>query len=159
MYWDEEEASFLRISGDLDRFYQEFLVLLRCFLEDEGIAYEDAQLVEAVDYQRMRIPSWQGTAAQEYEFDFNFPEYFASSFTAEPKPLTAKPQTQSFLNPKDFNGDKIRYARESILWGRKSDSMLNEVTWVASASLTLNDGPPGQSEKIDVQTSPAKGRS
>jgi hypothetical protein len=112
---------------------------VRCFLDEQNISYDDAQLAEAVAYQRMRVPSWQGLSVQEYKSDFNFPEYFDSSFTAAPKQLLANAQIQTLRNPRDFQGDRTRFARETILWGRKSDSMLNEVTWVESAPLNRQE--------------------
>jgi putative methyltransferase len=128
IYWDEEEASFLRISDKLDQFYDEMLALLRVFLKERGISYDEAELSEAVQYQRMRIHSCHPPATTERRFSFNFPEYFETRFHRNPVPLSAKPQILT-LSRRDFQGDKVRYAREVILWGRKSGAMLAEVKW------------------------------
>lgn len=128
IYWDEEEASFLRISEKLDPFYDEMLVLLRHFLDERGIAYDDAELAEAVQYQKMRIPSLHPPRERERTFHLNFPEYFETRFHSEPIPLKVKPQVLT-INPKDYKGDRTKYSRQTILWGRKSGTMLTEVKW------------------------------
>jgi putative methyltransferase len=56
IYWDEEEAGFLRISEDLGEFYAQFLTLVRHFLTEAGISYDSEELAEAMAYQQMRIP-------------------------------------------------------------------------------------------------------
>ena len=128
IYWDEEEASFLRISEKLDQYYDEMLVLLSEFLKERKIPYDESELAEAVQYQRMRIPSLHPPACTEREFSFNFPEYFETRFGSNPIPLKAKPQILT-IYPKDYHGDKAEYARQTILWGRKSGTMLTDVKW------------------------------
>lgn len=129
IYWDEEEASFLRISENLKQFYDELLVLLRGFLTHKGISFDDAELVEVVQYQRMRIPGHHYPATNQWKFGFNVPEYFETCFRQDAQPLLAKPQLLTICNPKDYRGKKAEYARETILWGRKSGTMLTEAIW------------------------------
>ena len=128
LYWDEEEAGFLRISENLDSFYSEFLELLGSFLTERGISYNEGELTEAVNYQKVRIPSQSIPAETERQFSFNFPEYFECAFQPVPVPLQSRPQLL-ILRPRDFKGDKERYAREVILWGRKSGAILVESSW------------------------------
>jgi len=128
IYWDEEEASFLRISERLDPFYDEMLVLLKHFLSEKEIAYDVEELAEVIQYQKMRIPSVIPSPTREWAFNFNFPEYFETRFHSEPVPLKAKQQVLT-VQPKDYEGDKKRYARETILWGRKSGTMLTKISW------------------------------
>ena len=82
-----------------------------------------------VQYQRMRIPACHPPTTKEWRFNYNFPEYFETCFRADAKPLTAKPQVLKLDNVTDYRDDKHRYARESILWGRKSGTMLIDVKW------------------------------
>jgi radical SAM superfamily enzyme YgiQ (UPF0313 family) len=128
IYWDEEEASFLRISERLGAFYEELLAVTRAFLRERGIPFDDAELVEAVAYQRLRIPAAHAPARTERRFRFNFPEYFARRFQEEPTALRAKAQILT-VRQKDYRGDRTRYARDTILWGRKSGTMLTEAEW------------------------------
>lgn len=128
IYWDEEEASFLRISSQLDQFYMELEELIRRYLDGNGLDYESAELAEAIQYQRLRIPGHYIPEVVEYEFNYNFPEYYETRFLPEPTPFQKDNQILTLI-PKEFEGDKLRYARETILWGRKSSTMLTNVTW------------------------------
>ena len=129
IYWDEEEASFLRVSEKLDQFYDELLDLLRDFLTDRGIAWDDAELHEAVSYQHMRIPACHPPLITQLRFSFNFPQYFESCYLAEASPLVSTAQVLTLSNSKDYEGDKPLYAKETILWGRKSGTLLLDATW------------------------------
>ena len=127
IYWDEEEASFLRVSEKLGPFYDELLAVLQDFLKERGISWDDGELSEVVQYQRMRIPACDPPSVTQWRFNSNFPEYSDTCYLADSKPLTAKPQVLTLTNPKDYEGNKSEYARETILWGRKSGTMLTEV--------------------------------
>jgi putative methyltransferase len=122
-YWDVEEASFLRLSENLDAFYAEFLDVLKAFLNEQGVAYDATELEEVVRYQRARMPSCVPSNMTAYEFTRNLPEYFETAFSSTPAALAPVRQRLE-LHPKDFGGDKERFARETILWGRKSGTML-----------------------------------
>lgn len=127
-YWDEEEASFLRISENIDRFYEDLAGTVRAFLDQRGVSCDAAELDEAILYQRLRIPAIVPPKAAENNFRFNFPEYFDTWFRTVRAPLTATSQTMRLLS-KNFGGDPARFAQETILWGRKSGTMLVPVEW------------------------------
>ena len=129
IYWDEEEASFLRVSQQLERFYDELLPLLQHFLTDQGLSWDEEELFEAVQYQRMRIPSADGPSIKQQRFTYNFPEYFDTFFKNDSRPLIAKGQVLTLADSKHYHGDEASYARDVILWGRKSGLWMTEVTW------------------------------
>jgi len=112
IYWDEEEASFLRISENADAFYAEFRQMAE--------AFAGCDLGEVVQYQRMRIPP---IAETSYTFKQNLPEYFDKVMTEEVT-LTDAPQTMRVFAKS--NADKAQFAKETILWGRKSGTMLTK---------------------------------
>lgn len=128
IYWDEEEASFLRISEKGDLFYEELLAVVRDFLKASNLAYDEDELVEAVAYQKMRIPSLVIPRETERTFRFNFPEFFEKRFGSHPVELKPLPQILKAY-PKDYGLDKEQYAREVIMWARKSGTMLVPVEW------------------------------
>jgi radical SAM superfamily enzyme YgiQ (UPF0313 family) len=129
IYWDEEEASFLRISNDLDPFYDQLSVVIQSFLKDQDISYDEEELEEVIRYQRMRIPPHGLPKITEWSFNQNIPEYFETCFLSNAQPLITKPQIMTIENNKDYQGNKADYARETILWGRKSGTMLTDVSW------------------------------
>lgn len=128
IYWDVEEASFLRIAENLDRFYDELRAVIADFLAGRGIDFDERTLREVIRYQRARIPSCDPPPAVEHAFEWNLPEYFQTRFTSHPVELCGTPQRMR-CRPVDFAGDRERFARETILWGRKSGTMLVPVEW------------------------------
>ena len=142
IYWDEEEIRYLRISNDLEQFYDEILTIVCAFLKEKGIDFNENEVAEAIEYQRLRIPLSNGVHQKEYQFSFNFPEYFGTCFKLDPAELLAMPQTLTLENQTDYNGDKVNYARKTILWGRKSGTMLVDVKWehAPSPSTSKQDG-------------------
>lgn len=129
IYWDEEEASFLRIVADTDAFYAELFSLIKQYLSESGIQFDENELKEAIDYQRALIPNMTGETPRTHMFSFNFPEYFEFLFTETPVPLRLAAQQMTLTNVKKYDGDKKTYAKESILHGRKSGTMLLKSTW------------------------------
>ncbi|MBM3600417.1 MAG: hypothetical protein FJX35_19635 [Alphaproteobacteria bacterium] len=123
IYWDVEEAAFLRIVERIDEFYSELHDVVRGFLTARGIAFDRMELAEVFRYQRLRIPTRHLSAPLKVGFSRNLPEYFATRFSSAPRPLVPVPQIVT-LDAVDFAGNRERFARETILWGRKSGTML-----------------------------------
>lgn len=125
-YWDEEEASFLRIAEKTEEFYDELKDIVEAFLRERGGTFSPVEVEEVVIYQRMRIPSLKSESIPSFEFRFNLPGYFDALWRGESLALTEGSQTME-VRGRCFDGDKIRFAREILLWGRKSDTILNAV--------------------------------
>jgi len=136
IYWDEEEASFLRLSEDFDGFYRELRELVIEFLEARGHAFELVELDEVVEFQSRSIPRPSGGATRMVHFEHSLLDYFTALFSTEPKALTNAPCDVVFTQP-EFGGDLERFARESILWGRKSGTMLARATPADAAAPTV----------------------
>ena len=127
IYWDEEEASFLRIAEDFDAFYIELGSVTKRFLAACGISFDERELDEVLRYQAMRMPRQRPPQIADWTFAFNVPEYFETFFDTTPVRLQLKPQRLT-TEPKDFGDDSEAFARESILWARKSGTMLTSAT-------------------------------
>ncbi len=141
IYWDEEEASFLRIVAEKDAFYAELLGLVAQFLTESGAAFDRVELEEAILYQKVRVPDLTGKTPPIYEFQFNFPEYFNCIFLEAPIALERKPQKMTIVNAKTY-ADKRAFAQETILRGRKSGTTLLKVSWLDAAQPeTAGSGP------------------
>ena len=52
IYWDEEEASLLLISYKQAQFYDEFLAVLKDFLNQHDVSFDEAELGEVIQYQK-----------------------------------------------------------------------------------------------------------
>ena len=126
IYWDVEEASFLRITEKLDDFYEEMFQVIVLFLQENKVSFDSSELREAILYQRARISSPTPMKVSEITFQSNFPDYFDHILTTHPIPLSSQPQSMK-LHPKDYQGNKQEFARETVLWGRKSGKGLVRV--------------------------------
>jgi radical SAM superfamily enzyme YgiQ (UPF0313 family) len=118
-YWDEEEASFLRISEKLEVFYEELSSITATFLKDRNVAFDAGELAEVVRYQMMRIPMATPPLITDWTFSSNIPIFFENFFDEKPVDLASKP-TRLETDPTDYGDDLTRFARESVLWARKS---------------------------------------
>ena len=125
LYWDVEEASFLRVTQDVDRLYIELQAVVLQFLAERTVDVSNDldELTQALRYQRARIPCQTGGSDTHLSFDHNFPEYFDTRFGSHPVALQRKAQWMK-LSPTEWNRDGQRFAKETILWGRKSGTML-----------------------------------
>lgn len=124
-YWDVEEASFLRVTQDAETFYRQLHGVAAQFLKTRVVCSVDEhqQLDEVLRYQQARIPSQTGGQEERLYFKFNFPEYFDKRFCTAFVALDRKAQWMT-THPANWNGDLHRFACETILWGRKSGTML-----------------------------------
>jgi radical SAM superfamily enzyme YgiQ (UPF0313 family) len=128
LYWDEEEAAFLRLSENLDAVFSELSLLLPTFLASQGKACEPLEAGEVLRYQRLLLPSHHPLAEKTWNFACNLPEWFDRYFDADRPEISLTPQ-QLHLEQTDFAGDRVRFARETILWGRKSGRMTVPSSW------------------------------
>ena len=126
LYWDEEEASFLRISEKIDEFYEELFLVTSDFLNEKGLNSNETELREVIRYQRLRIPCVADRGEVSVQFQYNWPEYFESRLTSNPISIQKIPQAMT-VRYKDFAGDKREYAKQTIMWGRKSGTIMSEV--------------------------------
>ncbi len=76
------------------------------------------------------MPTATTAVRDEVSFRTNMPEYFARRFGTNPIQPASERQVLRPM-PKDFDGDRLRFARETILWGRKSGTMLVECSWAS----------------------------
>ncbi len=129
IYFEVEEASYLRLVGHKERLYDELQVLVGAFLAARGIECSPRELEEVVMYQRMRVTSPQGVGELDFAFGYNIPEYFEKIFCAESVPLAQRPQRMQVIDAQDYSGDPRRYMRERLLYARKSNRMLHRVSW------------------------------
>jgi radical SAM superfamily enzyme YgiQ (UPF0313 family) len=118
-YWDIEEASFLRISEQLDEFYEQLRCLVEAFLNQRDIVFDADELSEVIRYQMMRIPTPTPPQIADWTFSSNVPIFFETFFDENPAEFKSVP-TRLETDPTDYGNDLVTYARESVLWARKS---------------------------------------
>ena len=136
-YWDAEEAAFLMCSADFASYFAELHEITREFLGQRDISFDPTELADIIRYQVLRIPTPEGVLAGAHLFTFNVGEYFATIFGENRISLERRPGT-IIVQPRQFRGQLEEFARETIMWGRKSGTMLATVTWEAQMSATLS---------------------
>ncbi len=126
IYWDEEEACFLRLSEDFDQFYRELELLAIDFLNEKKVKYSKQELDDVLHYQDLRVPRLVKPAQRSVILNHNVAEYFDKMFSENAVELVPDEKIL-YENQDDFGGDPERFARETILWGRKSGLMLSDI--------------------------------
>ena len=116
IYWDIEEALFIRIAEKPDAFFREFESVIRQYLDSENVAYDDQEVSEVVRYQQLRIPSATSAGSHTEQFLFNVPEYFDHLFSTATIPLKRERQ-RMITKPIDYKGDKARFVRGDNIVG------------------------------------------
>jgi len=127
-YWDLEETILLRSLERLDEFYAEMFELICEFLAINGHEFDGEEIAEVVRYQQMRMPTTKPQSITKGDFKFNLPEYFHNLFGTDPIAVTKEHQVLS-VTPRPFDGDFERFAKEAVIWGRNSDTMLLDCQW------------------------------
>jgi hypothetical protein len=127
MYWDEEEAAFLRITENVYVFSLELTMYSKRFLGDKGIEYNSEEIDGICLFQAMLLPEIHNVP-ETSEFGYNIPEYFEKRFGDSPVELKKETQIMT-IHPDDVGNDKAKFAREGILWKRRNDMILNKYTW------------------------------
>lgn len=129
IYWGAEEAFFLNISENIDQFFDELFEVITEFLESKQISYDKDELWEVILFQKTRTPRYTPLETNEYQFEYTVPEYFEHILLEKHASLSKSPQTLIVQEVKDYTGDKEKFAREILLYGRKSGKMVNPVEW------------------------------
>ena len=102
------------------------------FAERRGLSIDTAELDDVLRFQSLVIPRPSGRSSQRARFEHDLPGWFDALFATEPRPMVASPTVVEAMQP-DFAGELPRFARETILWGRKSGTMLAQLRVETSA--------------------------
>ena len=129
IYWEPEEASYLSISNQKDKFYDEMCEVVKEYLDSTGVNYNGEEFEEIIKYQKLRVPGYNPPKITAHYFDRNIPEYFDNYFLGRQHGLSRSPKVMRLLDVKDYRGDKKAFAQEIVVHGRGNDQMLYSVQW------------------------------
>lgn len=129
IYWEEEEAAYLKLMRKKGAAFAELRDLMGRFLDERGAAFDARELDEVVLYQKCALPNLEGPAKRAVQFSSNLPQWFEKLFDEDRPSLQTVTQTLE-IESVDFDGDLARLAREVLLWGRKSGRLLNRLRTV-----------------------------
>jgi hypothetical protein len=112
LIWPPEEASYLRISTELPRFYQE----LSEFLEGE---LEPERLQSLLAFQQAMVVKWAGDGSAAWTSRYGWLTFYRSQLCGEPQPLRKGKFEVVIRDGLRFDGDRRRYSNEIVFWGRR----------------------------------------
>ena len=140
IYWDIEEALFVRITENLDAFFREFESVVRQYLDSEGVVYDEREVAEVIRYQRLRIPRAVSDGSTAQEFSFNVPEYFDHLFSTDTIPLALE-QQRLVTKPIDYKGDQGKFVRRPSCGAARAalcSSNAAGIRWIAPLPATAS---------------------
>jgi len=123
--WPSEEASFLRISCAIEKFYDE----IKLYVEQKYPIIDKALLQDLIKYQKNAIVSWDDYATDENDFELqsDVHQYFTDLRAGKVSKLqNTKKKFRKIIN-KEYNGDKELFSREIVWYGRKGGKFFNEI--------------------------------
>lgn len=122
IYWPLEEASFLNMVTEKERFYGELRPFIGILAGISGHAVDETLLDDAVLYQSavVRDPH---TVERRIELEHDLHEYFSNLKSVE---VPARSPSKLLIKAdREFGGDLERFAREVVWYGRKGGSFRN----------------------------------
>jgi hypothetical protein len=125
--WPPEEASFLRLAEGRNAFFEEAHAWARDLLESRGVAAEDGLLEDLFAYQRAVIKHYAPAADYEISLTWPWPDYVAACRLGKPGPLVRQAARYRVRVAPLLAGDRERFAREVVWFGRKGGCYLYDV--------------------------------
>ncbi len=117
IYWSFEEALFLNCADNLEEFYDSVSSLV------SGYNDGDEKLDELIEYQKEMVTKIS-QPEKSLLFKYDWPEYFSDIFDDSYTEPVKRNTTVHF--DKSRYDNFIDYAREIVLFGKRSDRMINK---------------------------------
>ncbi len=109
--WPPEEVSYLRISKNMNKFFNE----LKQFVKElSGEIIEDL-----ISYQQAIIVKWKNGRNKELKLNYPIHDFYKAQLIGKDFNLAVGKYKIKIIDDLKLNGDKKRYAKEILWWGRK----------------------------------------
>jgi putative methyltransferase len=132
--WPMEEASFLRLSLNRDRFYAEFREFVFFLAEKLVLTVNPREIDDLLRYQREAVVHFDDAGDKTLDLDFNFPEYlYGCTVAVKSTELHAGTFRYLLRNTVNLQGNKKRFAEEILWGGRKGGRFMYVAEPVATA--------------------------
>lgn len=125
--WQIEEATFLRISENLNGFYGELESLVINFLESKNINFVHNEVKEVVLYQFARMASLDPNRSKECRFCYNIPEYF-DRLLNDLSAIIIPKQQKLVIKAQKYN-TREEFAKQVIWFVRRDCRAIEAVDW------------------------------
>lgn len=115
--WSTDEASYLRISENLDQFFIEIKDFIKKLSQSKI-------LDDLIIYQHAIIVKWNESGDREFELNYPLHHFYKAQLTGKDFELKRGRYKVKIIDDPKFNGDKKRYAKEIVWWGRKGGKFI-----------------------------------
>jgi len=121
--WPPEEASYLRISENLEQFYEE----ISCHIEEQYNFSQDEKLVkEILEYQQLRLVNFKSSNSTILDLSHNIHEFFEDARAGNIASINKEKCSIEILKS-NKSLDKKAFSREIVWYGRKGGKFFHEV--------------------------------
>jgi len=122
--WPSEEASFLRLSKDIEGLYQEIRQILDSIFKLNDIQPDEVLLRDLILYQQAMVVNYNRNGDIALHLHFNLPDYIRECMIGKPHDLQSGDFLYTVIDNWHLNGDKERFAREVVWYGRRGGKFL-----------------------------------
>lgn len=127
--WPSEEATLLRVLDNIDTFYTQCLDMIRYFLIKYNLSMEENFLKELVAFQKELMIHYNDNGQTiQLKTKYNLGEYVSDIKNGIPAKLIeySEPNTYNIIKLCQTNGNKEKFAKEIVWFGRKGGKFLNK---------------------------------
>ncbi|MBF0357161.1 MAG: cobalamin-dependent protein [Magnetococcales bacterium] len=118
--WPTEEASFLRLSRNIETFYEEASSFLALLIDRSGISLVEENLLEdLILFQKSILKRYDRVDNLVIEVGFNFLEYVQGTLFSNPVPFQSGRFRYRVLTGSQWGQDPVKFSREVVWYGRK----------------------------------------
>lgn len=112
--YDPPEGVFLELLMNKQEFYDEFLQVVKSYLNDKLINYDQAVLSDLFKFQNAAIADPDGPPSEELYLNCNWIDYFAFAFNFKGSELCQGTYIYRVIDPKPSYGDPLQYLKNSF---------------------------------------------
>ncbi|MEM7530717.1 MAG: radical SAM protein [Chloroflexota bacterium] len=122
--WPTEEASFLRFSNHIEDVYQEIAQIVDDLLKTNSVQFDADLHSELMLYQQSILVNYNRSYDITLDLQFNIPEYIRGYMIDKPVAFEKGKFLYTVIDNKNLDGDKEKFAREVVWYGRKGGKYL-----------------------------------
>jgi len=122
--WALDEASYLRISKDLNKFFLELKEFIDFSNKKFALNIEKKIIDEIITYQKSIIVKWNENGDKEIDLTYPFHEFYKSKLVNKSYNLEKGKYRVRIIDELNYFGNKKKYAKEVIWWGRKGGKFI-----------------------------------
>ena len=133
--WPSEEASFLRFSEDSSLLYREIEFIVSNLLLKKQIHFDTNILNNLLNYQHSILVNYKSNGDVELSLDYNLPDYIRGFKIGKEVQLEEGDFIYTIFDEHHLNGDKEKFAREVVWYGRKGGKFLAPIQRLHTPSI------------------------